>query len=363
MKHFSCAMSCSCCACAMSVPSATVTCGRSVTLVKRPRAIGAKLHRADRVIQYRLATIMPASRAQVQVRQHVAGRERRQQHLLGIPLGSVATESRIGRTGKRRLAFRCEIVAAVVVAIAGGAGAAIAGPAQACGVVVILADHASLLPKTRPLRHRRSGKLPTSGVSRSSARRLNAKTVPFSNSMVSDRPSFRFASVTFSPIVGAERVAISRLAKRNGDGIRVGDIRPDKQDQQRVSKAELQVVFDKLDRSQVLAGKCIEAHRLRHQFTRSPTRVRGLQRHSGRSADLIDLRACGQFSGAPQRGVCSKFWIPLLERQAANDLLVETEQVFVSAADCGVIRTNSLKRGAPPNSTFAPSAFRKRTKR
>src|SRR5690348_5481350 len=74
----------------------------------------------------------------VQIRQHVAGRQRRDQHVLGIVLRGIAAEGGVGRTGDRRLAVDADDVVAAVVAVAVRAAAEVAGPFHGNAIVMLM---------------------------------------------------------------------------------------------------------------------------------------------------------------------------------------------------------------------------------
>ena len=67
--------------------------------------------------------------AQMQVPQHMAGRQRREQHVFGIVFRRIAAQERVVRAMQDRLAGAFEVPGPVIGLVGAGAGAAIAGDA------------------------------------------------------------------------------------------------------------------------------------------------------------------------------------------------------------------------------------------
>ena len=109
-------------------------------------ALADLAHRADRAVGVGAHHDAVVHRG-VQVAEQVALRERREQQLLGVPPRPVAAEGGVGGAEQVGLAGDPQQHVAPVVAVARGAGAAVALPGDVEGVVVV--GHAPILAHGR----------------------------------------------------------------------------------------------------------------------------------------------------------------------------------------------------------------------
>ncbi|MPL80166.1 hypothetical protein SDC9_26061 [bioreactor metagenome] len=73
----------------------------------------------------------------MQIPEHVAGRERREQQILGVHLAGIATKQRVVRAMNDRLSRDRDIPAPVIAAVMGGAFAPVSRPDDGGGVVMV----------------------------------------------------------------------------------------------------------------------------------------------------------------------------------------------------------------------------------
>ena len=137
MKHILWASACNARAFARSAPGFTVTSGFSTTAVKLAAAVGLLDHGAFGAVDIG-GDDDAGDGTEVQVPEHVAGRERGDQQLLRIVAGGIAAEARIGGAGDRRLAGDADLVRPRIGGVGAGARALVAGPVDGDGVVMLL---------------------------------------------------------------------------------------------------------------------------------------------------------------------------------------------------------------------------------